>query len=412
MYNKSIWEPDYYFRFHCLAERCPANCCSGNWRIHIDRATFEKYAGSPCAPFLLQHVKIAPHSTDDEHFATIEVGQHSDCPFLSGTRSCLLQKKLGEAYLSRACRTYPRRAVLLGETLERSLDLSCPEAARLALFSPQPVCFRKIPSSEKEAELLLAGPAKAAGPDCLDRLKRYLLAILQDTNIELGQRLFHVGCILQEIDQTSLFRQSLSIDALIREPVPDWAERAAAAKSSCRKEIADFIQFASEIANLSSISSTWPDYQKLVEKVMAGLGLDWRTSRIRIGETVKDCYREANREYVRPFLREHPFLLENAVACSFFANFPKPVTEEHGLLRQYSELVVIFALTQFFLAGLAVSGRGLSEEEVSLAVAQIFRNLAHNHTTFTLLLSRLEQRNGLNMDFLAKFIFAADPGTI
>ncbi len=55
---------------------------------------------------------------------------------ISRGRSCSIQKKLGEEYLSIMCAAYPRVMNVVDDVLQRSLDLSCPEAARLVLLDP------------------------------------------------------------------------------------------------------------------------------------------------------------------------------------------------------------------------------------------------------------------------------------
>jgi hypothetical protein len=53
-----------------------------------------------------------------------------------------IQSKLGEGYLANACAAFPRSVNLVGGILERSLDLSCSESARLAALSdPGPLEF-------------------------------------------------------------------------------------------------------------------------------------------------------------------------------------------------------------------------------------------------------------------------------
>ena len=39
------------------------------------------------------------------------------------------------------CSMYPRLMNVVDDTLQRSLDLSCPEAARLVLLDPEPMRF-------------------------------------------------------------------------------------------------------------------------------------------------------------------------------------------------------------------------------------------------------------------------------
>ncbi len=75
----------------------------------------------------------------DDNYARIELDGPA-CPFLS-EGWCAIQKKLGEEYLSIMCSAYPRVMNIVDDVLQRSLDLSCPEAARIVLLDPNPMQF-------------------------------------------------------------------------------------------------------------------------------------------------------------------------------------------------------------------------------------------------------------------------------
>jgi lysine-N-methylase len=60
----------------------------------------------------------------------------NQCPMLGEDRLCRIQAELGEGLLSHACATYPRIVHEIGGVEEKALTLSCPEAARLVLLTP------------------------------------------------------------------------------------------------------------------------------------------------------------------------------------------------------------------------------------------------------------------------------------
>ena len=90
-------------------------------------------------PRLRELVSIRTDSSSDDNYARIDLNGPG-CPFLS-EGWCAIQKKLGEAYLPIMCSAYPRVMNVVDDVLQRSLDLSCPEAARLVLLDPNPMQF-------------------------------------------------------------------------------------------------------------------------------------------------------------------------------------------------------------------------------------------------------------------------------
>jgi lysine-N-methylase len=84
-----------------------------------------------------------PRLTHDANYAQVTL-DGADCPFLTTAKLCSIQSELGEGYLSRTCDTYPRAFNIVDDMLQRSLYLSCPEAARLILFRPDGIQFADI----------------------------------------------------------------------------------------------------------------------------------------------------------------------------------------------------------------------------------------------------------------------------
>jgi len=134
-------QPRSYHAFRCIGADCEDTCCIG-WIVNIDKPTYEAYqrCNDPeLGPRLHELVTINSASTSDDNHARI-VLSGSGCPFLS-EGLCEIQKKLGEQYLSTMCSTYPRVMNVVDDVLQRSLALSCPEAARLVLLDPKPMDF-------------------------------------------------------------------------------------------------------------------------------------------------------------------------------------------------------------------------------------------------------------------------------
>ena len=98
------------------------------------------------------------------------------CAFLADGL-CSIQQRLGGDYLGQTCATFPRILNIIGNRTERSLDLSCPEAARLALLDPKPMDFGG------------AFPAKGQIPHC----EGLIIKLLQNRDDPVRKRLILVG---------------------------------------------------------------------------------------------------------------------------------------------------------------------------------------------------------------------------
>ena len=127
-----IFEPDYYQTFRCLAGACPDSCCQ-EWDVLVDDASAEKYRSleGELGQYLRTHLK----SGEDGCYFQITDRR---CPMWQQDGLCKIQAELGERGLCKVCAEFPRLRHDYGDFVELGLELSCPEAARLMLTSPNP----------------------------------------------------------------------------------------------------------------------------------------------------------------------------------------------------------------------------------------------------------------------------------
>ena len=117
--------PGYYKTFCCSGSQCIDTCCAG-WQISVDSETLRTYLAMPG--------KMGARLRDSLDGKTGRFHmQEGRCPFLNENNLCDLILERGNEALCRTCRRYPRHVEVYGPLRERSLSLSCPEAAKLIL---------------------------------------------------------------------------------------------------------------------------------------------------------------------------------------------------------------------------------------------------------------------------------------
>lgn len=136
-------KPSFYDDFRCLAGDCPDTCCQG-WQILIDPESMERFQKDPeLWNYVQDSIETDP---DGENPRYALKDRH--CMHLAPDGLCGMQVRFGEKALCGICRMYPRHMEEFDGEREFSLDLSCPEAARMILTSPIP----ELLSSEDEKE--------------------------------------------------------------------------------------------------------------------------------------------------------------------------------------------------------------------------------------------------------------------
>lgn len=139
-----ISKPHYFDSFSCIAGACPDSCCK-EWDVQVDPASAALYRSLPGA--LGDRLREVLRTEDGETVMTIVDGR---CPMWRQDGLCRIQAELGESALCKTCREFPRLTHDYGDFVERQLELSCPEAARIILSAPAaPMVTESIPGGEE-----------------------------------------------------------------------------------------------------------------------------------------------------------------------------------------------------------------------------------------------------------------------
>ena len=125
-------KPTYFDSFRCIASSCPDSCCK-EWDVLVDDDKAALYRALPGK--LGDRLRQVLKDEDGEVYMTIE---NRRCPMWRDDGLCRIQAELGEAALCKTCRDFPRLTHDYGDFIEYGLELSCPEAARIILESPEP----------------------------------------------------------------------------------------------------------------------------------------------------------------------------------------------------------------------------------------------------------------------------------
>lgn len=162
-----ITKPSYYDEFRCIAGLCPDSCCK-EWAVQVDPEAAAYYRRLPGD--LGDRLRQVLAEEDGQTVMTIE---NRRCPMWRNDGLCRIQAELGEEALCQVCRDFPRLRHDYGDFLELTLELSCPEAARLILNAPSaPPVTRELPGGEGEYDPL--------DMEILKATREHMLSLLSD----------------------------------------------------------------------------------------------------------------------------------------------------------------------------------------------------------------------------------------
>jgi lysine-N-methylase len=313
-------QPRSYHAFRCIGADCEDTCCAG-WAVNVDQRTYEAYQrcdDPELASSLHGLVVINTENASVENYAKITLSG-SACPFLA-EGLCSIQKKLGEEYLSIMCASYPRVIKQVNDIQQRSLDLSCPEAARVVLLDPTPIEFDETEFNEDDrarydsrfghVSVLRTAGASSDKPYQYFRESRSLVIwLLQNRNRPLWKRVAILASLCDQLHAVaSTGQRTQTLDLL--DACRDAVERGLfdEALNSHRAQPAAQLGVVLElIVDRIGSDFTAPRFFECYREFMAGV--DWTTdsSTTDLGRR----YAAAHSESYAPFMRQHEYILEH-----------------------------------------------------------------------------------------------------
>lgn len=406
--QRRVLAPQYAFEFSCIGPECEDTCCRG-WYVGVDEFTYKRYRRlkhPELRPIIDKAVRRNRRNPTPHNFAQIKMDETGHCPLLSTEGACRIHAELGEGYLANICAVYPRVTHTIDGTLERSLTMSCPEAARKALLRPGPMEFHL----ELESADIPVGPGSVIQTDDIrvghkwERhlwdVRRFVIGLLQNREYTLNDRLVLLGLFTGRLDQIPAKERGAEVPALVD------GFKAAVEDGSLRDSLAGIpaettLQFkvAKELLDerfRQKISVR--QYLISLKQALAGL----RVTKEATVEEVGERYRLAIDEYYAPFMASRQHILENYVVNHVFKSlFP---LGRRGPFGEYVMTVVHYALLKLHLIGVAAFHKELTEELVIQVIYSYARVIEHNPVYLNRIYDLLAESDLATMPYMAVLI--------
>lgn len=290
------------------------------------------------------------------------------------------------------CATYPRVMNWVDDVLQRSLDLSCPEAARVALLNPTRMEFDEQEYRDGSIRLASFPSLDTSGlknsPEpygYFREIRRLVIALLQNRSYPVWKRLFMLGSVCEKLDEMGSQgrdRNALTViqdhvDSLENGILNDTQDKGAANPTFQLQVVLELI-----VARISSDFNprTFLDcYKQFMD------GLRW-TSESTMDE-IGTRYAEAYARYYIPFMSRNEHILEHYLVNYVHRTlFPIGLPERNQriynervpspIAAQYLLMITYFAITQTLLIGMS------GFHKAAFGTAQIIKLIQSSSKTF------------------------------
>lgn len=357
-----ITSPKFMSGFKCVGGACPETCCS-SFLVDVDRATFRTYMAVKAPALgdqLKRHVKKRGNERTDSSYARIQLTSAGACPFLDGERLCSIQKGLGESALSETCRSFPRERWTRDGRDYLGGKLSCPEAARLCLATP---------------EAMTLSDAGAAEPTARGAVLAAIEAAARDPDLPIWKAILFAGVITETFLSDDL--ADAPADAEMQRTIEGYA--AETRQALLQEDFALGDQALTQLKILAGVAlsasakcnpslNRFPAIsQSAIGAILEGAeGFDSALAR----------YAALYRERFKPFDDAHDHALRNYVLNYLYVN---RTFLAGPILPQFQTLAVKFGVIRLLLVGLSgVRPDGLDFDDYAAVVSAASRILDHD----------------------------------
>lgn len=370
-----ILEPEYLKNFKCIGGDCEDSCCIG-WDVDIDHKTYQSYKNvsdlkmkKQFDKFIYENEWMTDPSVD---YAKVELTQDKKCPFLNTDRLCIIQKHLGEKYLSNVCTYYPRTVNKVNGIFEMTLSPSCPEAARLILLNPEamkmhqadsavkfPIITFDVDQKSKQYQKTLVAYFSEVRTICLDTMMH--------THLPIEKRLYHLAEWVDRLQRLHSHKQTHQTpDVLMKFRLSEFEPSVFTSF-----EIRDYSE--SVVKLLLPVDSD--SYMTFSDEASKGV--------FELGETRYNAYFSKRRHMLDNYF-------VNLMVKNLF-----PFTEADQVWDAFMMLFTRFAIIKVQLIGIA-GFRGELTDEVVVAYIQSFSKVMEHHRTFVEMAVDYQKKNGFS----------------
>jgi len=387
--------PEYMQEFKCIGAACEDTCCAG-WRVSIDKETFGKYQSvlnTELSMKFKSEIAINQASQRTSHdYARMNIDLTTgNCSFLE-EGLCSIQAKLGEEYLSHTCATYPRLVNIVDGDQEVSTQLSCPEAARVALLNTQGIQFSYEPKlTQRNIQIISNFSTKSTNNKLVQAFWDYRIAairIIQDRRYRLEHRFMQLAVLSDQI-QDSLVKREVSIPNTISNFLSEMEEG-----KELKYETTFPVNPQFQLSLLNKILLTvlerklWQNrrYGECLKDYLAGMD---KVTNEHTDQTIR-YFESIKRKYYDPFIERHEYIFENYIVNYIFSTI-FPLTNNRSVFENTCYLGIIFSLLRTQLIGMSSHHGGISTELVVKLIQSFTKNFEHTRDFRKLILDICEE---------------------
>ena len=397
--------PDYFKEFKCIGGECKDSCCIG-WDIDIDKTTFKQYfkVKDPEMKRMFQKnvQNKEDYEADEVDYGKVKLKKGKRCPFLDDCNYCVIHSKLGEEYLSNVCTSFPRIVNIIDGYYEMSLDVACPEAARIILSKENGIKFEEsnevlgkhIVSSETntQSKFYKDSPIKY-----FQEIRKKSIDIMQNRKFSLSDRLYILGEFTNALEDEIEYNFNNVVNFIknydinvINDPYEKNNIRYILQVDFFEK-IIEFLDVFNEVdADIFKQNTT---------EIIDAFKLKEDDKLRKYSELYINSFDEFNNKFMEPL----SFIFENYLVNLMFKNM-FPFSETDSVFDGYMMLLTKFSFIRFYLVGLYINNKISSKEDIIDLIQVFTKTIEHHRSYLADSLGYIKENDFDNLEFVKTLI--------
>ncbi len=398
--NSKIVCPSYFEEFQCVGGTCEDSCCIG-WDIEIDKKTFKLYHKVKDEYMKKMFQKNVHNNCEftnpDIDYGKIKLKNTKRCPFLDENNYCIIYTNLGEDYLSNVCTHFPRILNKIDDIYEISLDVACPEAARIILNKREGIKIQEC--NKKFDKYIMSGILDTEDEEFEEtyikyfkEIREFSMEIMKNREYTLSQRFYILGNFLEaveeetgeDINKVPEFIHNFSIEESLR--YYEKNDMNYILQISFMNNIVKSLRILEEID-----SETFKEHTR---KLIEGFNISNENDLVENSMEYIKAYNEYNERYIEL----NSYMFENHIV-NFMYNNLFPFSESDFMFDGYIMLLIRYSLMKFYLVGNYLYNKTDSGEKIVKFIQVFSKAFEHDKNYRSEIMDFIKDNGFDNMEF-------------
>ena len=397
--------PLYFKEFECIGGKCEDSCCIG-WDIDIDKQSFRKYHkvdNDEMREMFHKNVHNNPDYTDAEiDYGKIKLNADKRCPFLDQCNYCIIYSKLGEDYLSNVCTHFPRVMNKVDGQFEISLDIACPEAARIILNKEEGIEFAQ--NDESINKYIISGTIDTKQKEYEDHplryfkeIRKFCLDLMKKREYTLNERMYVLGDFLYALEEECEYDCSNVLEFIDNYNIKEVASEYEKNSLNYILQISFFKNVVDSLNILEEIDSE--KFKEATRELLQGLDIKDKEDLAENPHKYIDAFELYNEKYID----KYNYIFENYIV-NFIYNNLFPFSESDSMFEGYIMLLVRYSFMKFYLAGKYMNNKHESKDDIVKFVQVFSKAIEHDKNYMLEVLDYIIENGYDNMEFAKMLI--------